>query len=67
MMKKIALTIATVLGLGITTPAVPNQYDDPSGDGEKMILTIGIIALVVLAVYGIVGYYLGKKRDKDDY
>lgn len=66
-MKKIALTIAIVLGLGLTTLAVPNQYDDPSGDGEKMILTIGIIALVVLAVYGIVGYYLGKKRDKDDY
>lgn len=66
MMKKVALTIAIALSLGLTTLAVPNQYEDSSGDGDKMILTVGIIALVALVFYGL-GYYVGKNKDKDDY
>ena len=67
MMKRVALTIVTVLGVGLTTLAIPNQYEDFSNDGEDMMLKFLIIASVALAVYGIVGYYVRKKKDKDDY
>ena len=67
MMKRVALTIVTILGVGLTTLAIPNQYEDFSNDGEDMMLKFLIIASVALAVYGIVGYYVRKKKDKDDH
>lgn len=41
-----------------------NQYDDFLRDNNIMMINIGIVSLVALAFYGI-GYYVGKKKDKD--